>query len=181
MTGRRSLAMQLLTVAVASGLLGAASAQEPASPRESVRLDTGWRFHDGDPENLFVDLRYDVLPEDQASLDGEAAESEPEAAVDVEAGGARLKPWILPSANGFIADPTEHHERPDGDPGLDVSFVQDDYDDGGWAAVTLRWPSARPEHGYANRREAGSGSQTRARVSQGEGGRRNAGFVPKRL
>lgn len=114
---------------------GPASAQ---TGRIETLLTDGWRFHQGDPESLSEDLRYDILPKDQASQDGEAAESEPEAAIDVEATGERvLKPWILPTANDFISDPAKHHQRPEGHPGSSVLFVSPDFDDSDWQSVTV--------------------------------------------
>jgi beta-galactosidase len=57
-----------------------------------------------------------------------------------------LKPWILPSGNAFIKDPSLRHQRPDGDPGSDVSYMQASFDDSSWRAVTLPhdWAIAGP-------------------------------------
>ena len=112
---------------------------ESLAPRERVALDTGWRFHRGDPDEATGQrLRYDVRPEGQVSTDGRVADAKPEAAASVE--GSRdgvLKRWILPTANPFIADPARRHVRPDGDPGSDVPFVQPGFDDSTWQRVRL--------------------------------------------
>jgi len=120
----------------------------PASAqRERLRLDGGWRFIRGDPAKLRTDLRYDVRPEIVGSADGKVADAPPEAADAVKDNGARtLKPWILPSANALIADPARRHVRPAGDPGGEVPYVRDDFDDRGWQPVTLPhdWAIAGP-------------------------------------
>lgn len=117
------------------------------APRERIRIDQDWRFQRGDPAGNSVDLRYDVRPAVERSADGKVADAEPEAAAAVAVGTARvLKPWILPTANAFIADPAKHHVRPAGDPGSDVAYVRSDYDDKGWTRVTLPhdWAIAGP-------------------------------------
>ncbi len=48
-----------------------------------------------------------------------------------------LKKWILPSANNFINDPLKHYQRPDGNPGGDVSFVQNNFNDSKWERINL--------------------------------------------
>ncbi|KAK7757917.1 hypothetical protein SLS62_000295 [Diatrype stigma] len=86
--------------------------------RQRIRLDTGWRFRreESNPDNLiYDDVRTDVSGE----------------------GMQVLKPWILPAANDFINDPSKHHERPSGNPGGNVSFVQRDFDDSNWETVRV--------------------------------------------
>ena len=123
---------------IATASIAGVSARQDDAPRERVLISEDWRFKKGDPADLAEDLRYDVLPADQESQDGEAAEAEPEAAIVVDSDDARvLKPWILPSANEFIADPADHYQRPDGNPGSSVSYVQDAFDDSGWERVNL--------------------------------------------
>lgn len=113
-------------------------AETRVSPREKVLINSDWRFKRGDPESLAVDLRYDVLPEVDESADGKAADARPEEAVMVDTTGQKfLKPWIMPTGNAFIKDPAKRHVRPPGNPGGDVSYVQDDFDDGRWEKVSL--------------------------------------------
>ena len=100
-----------------------------AAPRDSVSISRDWRFTKGDPAGLTEDLRYDVRPPIEDAGDGKVADARPDAAVQVDDSGARvLKPWILPSANPFIADPAKHHTRPAGNPGGTVSYVQPGFD-----------------------------------------------------
>ncbi|MGY1408940.1 beta-galactosidase GalB [Luteimonas sp. A611] len=118
-----------------------------ASPRESVRLDSGWRFHRGDPPGVDGRLDYDVRPEVIRSADGKVADARPDEAVRIQADRPVLKPWILPTANRFIADPDRRHARPDADPAVgDVSFLQSGFDDSKWQSVTLPhdWAIAGP-------------------------------------
>lgn len=135
-----AMAAALLLPALASARTDPADAH--SAPRERTRLDSGWRFHRGDPPGIDGRLDYDVRPEIVHSADGKVADARPDEAVKVEASRAVLKPWILPTANAFIADPAKRHVRPvarsgEGDPGSDVSFVQAGFDDSGWQAVTL--------------------------------------------
>ena len=125
---------------------GVASAADRASPRERILLDTGWRFHKGDPAGI-TGLDYDVRPDVAQSADGKDADARPDAAAKVQSNGERvLKPWILPTANPLIRDPAKHHARPAGNPGGDVPFVQRDFDDRAWTNVTLPhdWAIAGP-------------------------------------
>ena len=140
--------LRLLLLSLAGWLLmGVPASAQGSGGRERIRLSEGWRFMRGDPAGNTTDLRYDVRPTVERSADGRVADAEPEAAVAVQAGGGRvLKPWILPSANAFIADPAKRHVRPAGDPGSDVPYVQAGYDDSAWTAVTLPhdWAIAGP-------------------------------------
>ncbi len=115
--------------------------------RERLSLNDGWRFQHDDPPGSTVPLLYDVRPEVKEGRDDKAADSRPEEAARLAAAGkAVLKPWILPSANPFIGDPARRHVRPAGDPGSDVAYVQANFDDSAWAAVTLPhdWAIAGP-------------------------------------
>jgi len=135
----------LLALAAALWLCSASPALAQAS-RERILLDTGWRFHKGDPADA-KGLDYDVRPDIAQSADGKDADARPDAATKVQANGERvLKPWILPTANPLIRDPAKRHARPPGDPGNDVSFVQHDFDDRAWTKVTLPhdWAIAGP-------------------------------------
>jgi beta-galactosidase len=143
----RAFARSGLALLGALFVLAPASAATPASPREQIRLDSGWRFHRGDPPGVEGRLDYDVRPEVTRSADGKVADARPDEAVKVDASRTVLKPWILPTANPFIADPAKRHARPsDTPPGSDVAFLQPGYDDRGWEAVTLPhdWAIAGP-------------------------------------
>ncbi|KAK7409213.1 hypothetical protein QQX98_008589 [Neonectria punicea] len=94
------------------------SGSNRAFPREPISLNSDWKFwrSETNPDGLIYDQRPDL-----------------ENLTDVTI----LKPWILPSANKFILDPAQHHVRPGGHPGEDVSYVQGDLDDADWEDVTL--------------------------------------------
>lgn len=116
------------------------------APRQRILLDTGWRFHKGDPEGA-SGLDYDVRPQVERSADGKDADARPDEAAKVQSRGERvLKPWILPTANALIRDPAKRHARPAGDPGSEVPYVQASFDDGAWQRVTLPhdWAIAGP-------------------------------------
>ena len=84
--------------------------------RERLSLNTGWKFRrwTTNPDNLI----YDTRPGTNSS-------------------NKVLKPWILPSANDFIADPAAHHQRPAGNPGGDIEFVQSVFNDSLWESINL--------------------------------------------
>ncbi len=107
------------------------------SPRERISINDGWRFTKGDPPGNTVSLIYDERPEVTDAQDDRPADAQPTEAVDVEVTQQVLKPWILPTGNAFLTDPTQHHTRPDGNPGGDVAFVQPDFDDSAWESVEL--------------------------------------------
>ena len=125
----------------------AAPGQPEEMPRERSRLDTGWRFHRGDPPGMDGRLDYDVRPGIDRSADGKVADARPEEAVRVDVDRAVLKPWILPTANRFIADPARRHARPAVPPPVGtVPFLRPDFDDSHWQAVSLPhdWAIAGP-------------------------------------
>ncbi|GAA4777211.1 beta-galactosidase GalB [Stakelama sediminis] len=114
------------------------------SPRIHRRLDTGWRFHKGDPkghEGLVYDVR-DSLP-DTEKVD--LAQSPVRLKKDAS-GLTILKPWILPSGNRFLNDPADRHKRPAGNVGGDIPFVRPSFNDSGWQQVNLPhdWAIAGP-------------------------------------
>lgn len=105
--------------------------------RERVLLDSGWRFMKYKNAADADDLIYDIRPSHIDYQDGKPADAEPTDAVSLESSTAVLKPWILPTANAFIADADKHHVRPAGSPGADFAFVQSGFDDSNWQPVTL--------------------------------------------
>ncbi len=107
------------------------------SPRQRLSINDNWRFMKYDSRVAADDLIYDVRPEADDRQDDRPADAEPTKAVEVEASQAVLKPWILPTGNDFIRDPSNRHKRPDGDPGSDFPFVQASFDDSAWETVNL--------------------------------------------
>ncbi len=117
-----------------------------SSSRERVLINDGWRFMKYESADQADRLIYDVRPEVSDGEDGKAADAKPTEAVEVEANVPVLKAWILPTANAFIKSPEDRHERPEGNPGSEFPFVQDDFDDSSWESVTLPhdWAIAGP-------------------------------------
>lgn len=112
--------------------------QTPLSER--ILLDQQWRFFKYADATQADPLIYDVRPPLLDDEDGKAADAKPEAKVAITAHPDQqiLKPWILPSANPFIADPAARHQRPTGPaPGQQFAFVQSDFDDSQWQPVRL--------------------------------------------
>ncbi|MFC4310738.1 beta-galactosidase GalB [Steroidobacter flavus] len=120
---------------------------QTVAPGERISINAGWRFQLGDPEGLATPLMYDVRPIVTLSEDGKEADAKPEEAAKVDSARQQvLKPWIMPSGNAFINDPARRYQRPAGDPGSNVSYVQASFDDGTWRDVTLPhdWAIAGP-------------------------------------
>lgn len=95
--------------------------------REKLSLNDGWKFFRSEinPDGLSYDHRPGLPSTNDTQI---------------------LKPWILPTANQFIIDPSNWYERPPGNPGSDVAYVQSSFDDGSWADVKLPhdWSIAGP-------------------------------------
>lgn len=105
------------------------------SPREKICINQGWKFmrYTGEPDKLY----YDVWPVISNRNDDVVADTRPTESGKGIASGNVLKKWILPTANSFIKDPAKRHQRPEGYPGSDFPFVQNNFDDGAWESVTL--------------------------------------------
>jgi len=103
--------------------------------RERISLNEGWKFmkYTSAPDKLI----YDIRPEITDRKDDVVADSKPTEAVTVSTAANVLKSWILPAANEFINDPAKRHQRPAGNPGSDFPFVQNNFNDKSWEAVTL--------------------------------------------
>jgi len=103
--------------------------------RERISLNEGWKFmkYTSAPDKLI----YDIRPEITDRKDDVVADSKPTEAVTVSTAANVLKSWILPCANEFINDPAKRHQRPAGNPGSDFPFVQNNFDDKSWEAVSL--------------------------------------------
>ena len=111
---------------------------EPGSIiRQRISIDEGWSFYKYDSSSKADNLIYDVRPEVTDNTDNKVADSKPTEAVKVETTQEVLKPWILPTDNNFIKDPSKRHMRPEGDPGTHFPFVQGNFDDSSWKKVNL--------------------------------------------
>jgi beta-galactosidase len=107
------------------------------STRQRISINEGWRFYQYDSLTKADDLMYDVRPEVTDNKDDRAADAKPTEAVKVEKKQNVLKSWILPAGNDFIADPARRYVRPEGNPGSDFPFVQNDFDDRAWEHINL--------------------------------------------
>lgn len=106
-------------------------------PRQRISINEDWRFYKYDSSSIADDLIYDVRPKVKDNNDARPADSKPTEAENVEAKQFVLKSWILPTGNDFIKDTTRHYIRPEGNPGSDFPFVQNDFDDSSWEKVNL--------------------------------------------
>ena len=75
--------------------------------RETVLFNTGWLFQSGDPEGVLDSLDH-----------------------------AHLRSWLLPSGDAWLAG-NASHPRPDGEPGQNVRYTQNAFDDRTWRSVDL--------------------------------------------
>lgn len=105
--------------------------------RERISINNDWRFYKYESLDKADNLIYDVRPEVRDKRDDKDADSKPTEAVDVESEQKVLKPWIMPTGNDFIYNPAKHYTRPEGNPGSDFPFVQDDFDDNNWESINL--------------------------------------------
>jgi len=114
--------------------------------RESILLDTGWRFFKYQNAEQADKLIYDIRPIVTKNDDSKDADTMPTEAAHLTTVDGVLKPWVLPTANEFIKDPAKHHVRPKGNPGSNIPFVQANFDDSKWETVTLPhdWAIAGP-------------------------------------
>jgi beta-galactosidase len=113
-------------------LLASLAVSATALPRERVSLNEDWRFIKGEPSEFTSNLQYDVRPQQRRGDGG----------TNTTAGQATnampvLKPWVLPTGNAFIKDPSRRFVRPAGNPGEGVAYVRSDFDDSHWQRLDL--------------------------------------------
>lgn len=131
-------------------LLACSSGKESAETvRERISINEGWKFYKYESADQADKLIYDVRPEIAHPNEIKEADSKPTEAATIEESQEVLKPWILPSGNDFIKDPSNKHTRPEGNPGGDFPFVQSNFDDSDWEPVNLPhdWAIAGPFQG----------------------------------
>ncbi len=105
--------------------------------QERLNINDNWRFYKY-PSTVVADsLIYDVRPEVSDKKDNKDADSKPTEAVSTIVKQTILKPWVLPTANSFIADSTKRYVRPNSDPGRDFPFTQNSFNDSSWELVDL--------------------------------------------
>lgn len=131
-------------LACALALASCGSTDTPV--RRRLLLDDGWRFFRYASAADADSLIYDVRPHTVDGQDYLVADARPTDAEHIEAEAFVLKPWILPSGNDFVADPSRRHVRPQGNPGADFPFVRPDFVDTAWQLVDLPhdWAASQP-------------------------------------
>lgn len=114
-----------------------AQSSSQSQTRQRISINEGWRFFKynslADADNLI----YDVRPAITDATENKVADAKPTEAIKTEATREVLKPWILPTGNRFIKDPSNRHVRPSGNPGSDFQFVKNDFDDSAWEQINL--------------------------------------------
>jgi beta-galactosidase len=133
----RKFIIVLVTTIISQSSFAQVASGGDGSIRQRISINEGWRFYQYDSLTKADDLLYDVRPEVTDNKDDKAADARPTEAVKVEKKQDVLKGWILPAGNDFIADPARHHVRPEGNPGSDFPFVQNDFDDRAWEHIDL--------------------------------------------
>lgn len=113
------------------------SNQKDEQVRQRISINDGWRFFKYDSFEAADKLIYDVRPTIYEILDEREADAEPVEAETLATAKLVLKPWIMPTGNPFIKEPSKRFERPEGNPGSDFPFVQNAFDDSQWESVTL--------------------------------------------
>lgn len=129
--------------------------------RERLRLDVGWRFRRVAPQDVDHALDYEPRPDLGTDEDGKDADARPETIrhdadadpdADATAAARGLAPWIRPSANPLLPDPTTHAVRPDLDPAVAPDAASPGFDSDAsnasdaWQEVTVPhdWAIAGP-------------------------------------
>lgn len=100
-----------------------------------ISINDGWRFmrYETAADNLI----YDIRPEVKDRNDNVVADTKPTEAIAATGYDSGLKKWILPTANNFIKDIAKHYKKPQGNPGNNFAFVQNNFNDAAWQRVTL--------------------------------------------
>lgn len=105
--------------------------------RQRISINSNWKFYRYNSTSLADKLIYDVRPEIINASEIKPADSKPTEAVKTEIKQDVLKAWILPTGNDFIKDPDKRYARPEGNPGNDFAYVQNDFDDSQWEQLNL--------------------------------------------
>jgi beta-galactosidase len=105
------------------------------SNRQRISINNGWRFIKEDPPDA-NGIFYDVRPKVTNRNDNVVADTRADQS-NVIVSDSGLKKWVLPSANDFIKNPSKRHQRPDGNPGSNVSYVENSFDDSKWQQINL--------------------------------------------
>lgn len=103
--------------------------------RQRISINRNWKFIKGDPDDA-KGIFYDVRPKVTNSNDNVVADTRADQS-NIAVSDSGLKKWILPSANDFIRNPAKRYQPPEGNPGTNVSFVQNNFDDSKWKQINL--------------------------------------------
>lgn len=137
----QSLFLILGLILISNQFLTSCKSENPGSasdgPRQRILINDGWSFFKYESPDVADSLFYDVRPPLEGAMEATVADAKPTEAVGLTRGRGGLKPWIMPSANGFILDSSKHFPRPEGNPGGDFPFVQSNFDDSEWEKVNL--------------------------------------------
>jgi len=142
----RFIATGLILFCCVTGFLDDICAQNLTKVRQKISINNDWKFYKYQSGETTDSLIYDVRPEVNEYKDNIAADSKPTDVVEVHANRTVLKPWILPSGNQFIKDPSKRYTRPEGNPGENFPFVKRDFNDSAWEDVNLPhdWAAKEP-------------------------------------
>lgn len=110
-----------------------AAAQMQAADLARVSINDDWRFIKGDPEGITNNLAYPRAPRTGRGRGG-ASTNPPAPAFNPATGIAE---YILPTGDGFIADPTKRYPKPAGNYGGDIPYVSPSFDDRSWRQLDL--------------------------------------------
>ena len=126
----------LIFIALCSCTLGCTNLKANLQ-REEININEGWRFMKYDSLGAADNYIYDIRPEVGEFNDAKDADSRPTEAIKVSTTQEVLKPYILPTGNEFINDPTKKTIRPQGSPASDFPFVKSDFTDSLWQPIDL--------------------------------------------
>lgn len=113
------------------------SEPDSSSTRERILINEDWRFFKYESADQADTLVYDIRPAFEDDEDGKEADAMPTEAVDLADAKNVLKPWILPSANAFIAKEEDRYPVPSGRPTADLPLLHASFDDSQWQSVEL--------------------------------------------
>lgn len=131
------LTVIIVLVAVTIILTQCKTSEYETNIRQRISINEGWNFFKYDSISKADLLIYDVRPDVNENNGNEVADAKPTEAVEVKTAQEVLKPWILPTGNSFINDPSKRHVQPEGNPGSDFPFVHGNFDDSSWEKVNL--------------------------------------------
>ena len=104
--------------------------------KQRILLNDNWKFIKDDPSDAH-NLIYEKRPDITNDNDNIIADARPTEAIATGSSDSVLKRWVLPTANSFIKNVADQHIRPEGNPGKNVSYVQQKFNDTEWQTINL--------------------------------------------